>query len=332
MSAHRLTIIVPTFNRCACLELLLCHLKEELQPFEKDVLVYVADNASTDGTSTFIKKIIGDWPEMICYRHSNNVGADRNFIHCVSQVRTKWFWIIGDDDLPKRGVIAQLLNILQDRQPALLYMQNESMNLVMSAKQGEPVGEFQIAELDALSFLKIVNTWVTFISGMVVNRDKLIGALQGQQLNRFDGTSLVQLGWILPLVNTSGPFLLVRNRGILVKAGNTGGYQVLKTFSVNFPSIVREFFGNNKLFRKSIINQHIIKYLPGLIWHVRFGNLGNFQSEDKDLQHLIREQLGKYPLYWITVWPIMNLPKLLAWSFYGFARVISKIITKIDNF
>lgn len=326
MSTHRLTIIIPTFNRCASLELLLYHLKDELQIYKNDILVYISDNASTDNTNTIIKKIAGDWPELTSHRHQNNVGADRNFIHCVNQVQTKWFWIIGDDDLPKRGVIAKLLNQLDNRQPALLYMRSESMNLVQSADQGEPIDKFQVTELDALSFLKFVNTWMTFISSMVVNREKLIGALQGQQLSRFDGTSLVQLGWILPLLNTNGPFLIVLNRGILVKAGNTGGYQVLKTFGVNFPSIIMEFFEGNKLFYKGIINQHITEYLPRMIWNVRFGNLGNFQPEEKNIRHLIREKLSVFALYWITIWPIMSLPKFLAWPFYVVARITSKII------
>jgi len=329
MDSPKLTIIVPTFNRCNSLELLLCCLKSDLQPFGNDVAVYVSDNASTDATSSVLTKIQIDWPQLTIYRHATNVGPDQNFSHCVKQVRSRWFWIISDDDLPKRGVVAQILGILISQQPALIYIKSEWMNPVCSANQGEPIGLLSVINLDAISFATAVNTWLTFISGMVIDRELLVATPQGVQIDKFSGTSLVQLGWILPLLNTDGPFFFVKNRGILATSGNTGGYRVLKTFCSNFPAIINEFFGKNHKMSNAILRRHINDYLPGLIWTVRFESIGLFKAEESDEK--IWQQLRKYPVYWIFLWPIANMKKNFAWPFYVTLRLISKIRLKIKT-
>lgn len=327
MTSPQLTIIVPTFNRCNSLELLLRSLKTDLERFGNDVVVYVSDNASTDGTSSILGEIQTDWPQLAIYRHSTNVGADRNFSHCVKQVRSRWFWIVSDDDLPKPGVIAQILGLLINYQPALIYIRSEWMSPVYSANQGESVGGLSVVNLDAISFAAAVNTWLTFVSGMVIDREALMATQQGDQIDRFNGTSLIQLGWILPLLNTDGPFLYVKDKGVLATSGNTGGYSVLKTFCSNFPAIINEFFGGDQKIREAILVRHVRDYLPGLIWNVRFNNIGFFKAEESGNQ--IWQQLKRYPMYWFFLWPIINLNKNFAWPFYAILRLISKFRLKI---
>lgn len=318
-----LTIIVPTYNRSTNLDLLLRTLREETVSLADDVVILVSDNASQDNTPAVVAGASAGWPALVSYRQASNVGPDNNFCHCVRAVRTRWFWIIGDDDLPKRGTVAKVLALLREREPALLYMQSEWLSLVQSSDQGEAVGALKVIDVDALAFAKVLHTWVTFISGLVIDRERLERALDGQAIDRFNGTSLVQLGWVLPLFETEGPFLIVKNRCILATSGNTGGYKVLTTFCINFTEIVNEFFSENRRFVRSILSRHIAYYLPGLIWKVRFSNIGNFLPEESDA--LVKQRLGDYKLFWALVWPIMTLPRALAWPFYAVARLLSRL-------
>lgn len=329
MAEGLLTIIVPTYNRSSNLEMLLRVLREETVSLSNEVRVIVSDNASTDETPAVIMQAAANWPRLITHRHPSNIGADLNFCYCVRSVRTKWFWIIGDDDMPKQGVIAKILRLLRNYKPALVYMQSEWVNLVSSADQGINIDKLSVAELNADLFAESLSTWLTFISGMVIDKERLDHSLDGYQIDRFNGTFLVQLGWILPLLNTCGPFLIIRNRCILATSGNTGGYRVLETFFVNFPKIIKEFFGSNSVVCKAVLRQHICNYLPGFVWQVRFGAIGEFQPEDSSSR--MNEQLAGFPLYWSIIWPIMNLPKILAWPFYAASKVLLKYKRMITN-
>lgn len=317
-----LTIVVPTYNRSENLDLLLRTLREETALLTDDIVIFVSDNASQDNTQAVITAASEGWPALVSSRHPYNVGPDENFCHCVRTLKTRWFWILGDDDLPKRGMVAKVLTLLREREPALLYMHSEWLKSVQSPDQGEAVGSLNVHDVDALTFAKVLHTWVTFISGLVIDRERLETALQGQAIDRFNATSLVQLGWVLPLCKTHGPFLIIKDRCILATSGNTGGYRVLTTFCINFPEIVSEFFQDSPQFRDAILNRHIKHYLPSLIWKARFSNIGKFLPEDSNSD--LKQPLSEYLLFRILIWPIMTQPRLLAWPFYIVARALAR--------
>lgn len=278
-----LTIIVPTYNRSQNLKLLLLTLREETVLIADNVSVLVLDNASSDNTSAVINDIANNWPELIHHHHPTNIGAENNFLYAVKRIRTRWFWIIGDDDLPKRGIISNVLMLLQTRQPSLLYMESEWLNSVNSPDQGQQINALCISQLSALSFAKTVHVWITYISGMVINRQQLESVLQGQALDRYNGTSLVQLGWVLPMLKAENLFLYISSPCILATAGNTGGYNLLQVFGKNLHQILKDAFQNEKnieelSIRNSIISRVNINYLPFLIRGYKYGVMGSFKK------------------------------------------------------
>lgn len=321
MSHAKLTIIVPTYNRAAHLAVLLAALRSELRGLESHVEVLVSDNASTDTTPEVTAAAASDWPALSIQRHDTNIGPEGNFLSCVHRVSTRYFWIIGDDDCPKRGVLDKVVNLLVERMPSLVYIQSEWVNPLIGPDQGECINALNVSDLDAISFAASVNTWLTFISGIIVNRERLMAMPQGNQIDRFVGSYLVQLGWILPLLNTDGPFFFLRNKGILATSGNTGGYGVLETFCSSFPGIINEFFGEDHEIARAILERHIFDYLPSLIWNVRFNEIGFFVADES--RDKVWRQLRRYPAYWLFLWPIANLRKGFAWPFYAILRIAS---------
>lgn len=324
-----LTIVIPTYNRSTNLLTLLNALSEETASVENDVVVYVSDNCSPDDTAIIIANTKKEWPRLLSYRHQANIGADLNFLHCVENVNTRWFWILGDDDLPKRGVVSKIVRLLRERHPALIYMNSEWVSSVTNAHQGQAVDEFRIADLDALSFASHVSTWFTYISGLIIDKEALSNSLHEHYIDRFNGSSLIQLGWILPLLHTNGPFLYVYNKCILATSGNTGGYQVLRTFFINFPNIITDSFPASPNIWKSIMDYHVNEFLPSLAWQVRFKNIGNFHKESSI--DIINKGLGSYPQYWIFIWPILTLPKYIATTSYVLFIFISKLKAILIN-
>jgi abequosyltransferase len=326
MISPYLTIVVPTYKRSAHLANLLHALREEIVNVENDVVVYVSDNCSPDDTSEIIDSVKENWPSLRRYRHETNVGSDRNFLHCLNEIETRWFWIIGDDDLPRRGVIAKVISLLRNRQPALLYLHSEWVAPALNRDRGEPVNELHFSELDALCFADRVHVWTTFISGMVVDRDRLKTSLGINSVDRFNDSSLVQLGWVLPLLNSSGPFIYVSDRCVLASQGNSGGYQLLTVFGVNFTRIVNQVFGVGHPIAQKLINGNISKFLPSLIWGTRDLRLG-FRYANEDPWHALGTQLGSSYLYWVLLVPLGRFPRWLVLPLFLSWRALSRIAT-----
>lgn len=95
-----LTIFIPTFNRLTHLREQLERLLPQVNQINKEsglITVLVSDNASTDGTSAFLRGL-PSFP----WLHSNtqccNIGFDGQFTYLISTELGKYIWVLGDDD------------------------------------------------------------------------------------------------------------------------------------------------------------------------------------------------------------------------------------------
>jgi len=309
-----LTIVIPTYNRADCLSLLLTTLTEELCGLEEKVRVIVGDNASTDHTPAVTNAFLAANPTAEILRHSENLGADENFCRCIDNAHSQFFWIIGDDDLPKSGVLAAVVALLEQEDTDILYLNSEWMPAIRSAKDGEQVARLTARKLGGEDFAREVNVWVTFISGMVVNRERLFALNPGLDIRRFNGTCLVQLGWVLPLLMSGSSFKICGQRCVLATSGNTGGYGLFTVFGKHFPTILDAVCGSSSLIGRSISSQLRWVYIPRLIKGTRFGNIGAFQSED------ILGSLAAFKgslAYRLAMRPLIQFPRPLALLVYA---------------
>ena len=103
-----LTIYIPTYNRLNKLTNCLNAIKYDIAGYEDQVIVYVSNNASTDGTKEYLDSL--DW---IKVRHNDtNLGFVGNVIHGYNlPFESKFVWIIGDDDYLIAGSISELLEL-----------------------------------------------------------------------------------------------------------------------------------------------------------------------------------------------------------------------------
>ena len=322
MSSPLLTIVVPTYNRAENLGLLLGALRAELNGLESQVQVLVSDNASTDQTPEITGAMARDWDALTVQRHIINLGPDGNFCSGVHRVTTRYFWIIGDDDCPKSGVIAKILRLLSERQPALVYMQSEWLNPITGPEQGTPVGDLDVEWMEAEIFAKSVHVWVTFISGMVIDKTRLESALGKNKIERFNQTNLVQLGWIFPLLMTGGPFAFIRNKCILATSDNSGGYKLLTVFGVNFTRITRESFGKESVLTRLFIRGNLINHLPNVVWRGRKSAVRKTHESENTWEVLNRE-IGSYLIYWLLLVPLGRFPRWIMQPVFQSWRVLS---------
>ncbi len=324
MTKALITIIVPTFNRCKNLALLLNTLLLELDGLQDKVHIIIGDNASNDETPVLTALFKEKYPSAVVLRHAENLGGDENFCRCIDQVKSKYFWIFGDDDLPKSGTLRGILKILDDTQADILYLNSEWKDHISGSTDGEVITTLSSNKLNRLAFARQVNIWFTFISGVIVNFDSLRRLNSEFNQRKFSGTSLVQLGWILPLLMTGENFQIINQRCILATSGNTGGYKLFTVFGNNLPKILAEECGSGNAEYRVIMEQLCWSYIPRLLWMNRFSNLGKFESEGvMESMAPLRFSLA----YWILMYPLSCFNKFSSYPFLFIVKLASKFMT-----
>jgi abequosyltransferase len=323
MQQKLLTIIIPTYNRADCLALLLDTLAQEIAGIEEQVELVVGDNASNDRTPLVAAAFAARCSAAKVLRHEHNVGPEENFCRCIEAATGSFMWLIGDDDLPKTGVVAHVLALLRSSDPDLVYLGSEWLPEIAGPLAGAALRSFTPQRVSSADFAGYVNVWVTFISGMVVNRERLLAMRPLPDLRRFTGTSLVQLGWVLPLLMAGTRLYVVREPCMLATSGNTGGYKLIAVFATNLPRILDSVWGGGAAPPRGRGRARTGNYIPTLLWLTRFGNAARFSGED------IGESLGSlrstvaYPLVML---PVLRLPRPLASLFWTFSRLSGRAI------
>lgn len=323
-----LTIIVPTFNRNQHLSRLLDAIRSELEGLGDLVDVLVGDNCSTDGTEAVTATFKASCPSAIVLRHDKNYGADENFCRCIDRVRSRYFWIIGDDDLPRAGVVRQILEVLVTEAPDLVYLASEWRPELKNNGPEDPVTAVKAVRLDKVAFARRIHVWSTFISGMIVNLESFVAA-NGPAWRQYSGSSLVQLGWVLGSIKTGRRFLYISQKCVLATQGNTGGYSVLHVFGNNFPSITAEILGPKSKLAIAMTRRCAVEFLPDLIWGLRFKHLGDFAPENAAIA--LRSQLGRSASFWLLLMPIARLPRAAARWFLRIAHILARVLRVHDR-
>jgi glycosyltransferase involved in cell wall biosynthesis len=318
-----LTIVVPTYNRAENLSLLLHVLKAECATLEGAVDVLVSDDASTDRTPEVTRTMSETWPALRLQRHAQNRGLDENFCSCIDVVRSRYVWIMGDDDCPKRGVIGRLVELLRRTSPALVYLHCEGVNSITGPDQGVPVDALAVEWLGRLDFARRVNIWLTFTSGNIIDRSAVLREFGTHSIRRFANTSLVHVGWILALLQSGTGFAFIGERCVLTTRNNSGGYPILRVFGTHFTRIIRESIGSDARLRRAMIDGSVMRYLPGMVWGERTAPLKRFSADDP--WPGLRRELGRHPLFWILLVPLGKFPLWFAAPLHRAWRIANRL-------
>lgn len=104
----KLTIAIPTYNRCSALQENLSVIFSIIGP-ETEVLI--SDNASTD--STF--NVCQNYKERSNFRYiknNENLGYDNNVLSCASNAGGEYVWFLSDDDLITESLFLEVKEII----------------------------------------------------------------------------------------------------------------------------------------------------------------------------------------------------------------------------
>jgi hypothetical protein len=96
VTGPQLSIVIPTYNRAAQLQLLLSDMGEILESAGDRIQLVVCDNASTDSTSELLLAHCASWPSTIVVRRRVNLGMEGNIACAMFEGDGKYIWTLSD--------------------------------------------------------------------------------------------------------------------------------------------------------------------------------------------------------------------------------------------
>jgi abequosyltransferase len=323
---YLISILVPTYQRSGYLVRLLVELERQLLGIQRGVVeVVIADNCSLDDSFDHITSFVGQNCDWRAIRHSSNLGADGNMLSLVKSASGKYIWILGDDDLPRQGLVPLLVDCLSTLDLSLLYLPSfwapriDSLDL-------SPLLDLETIQYLPLDFASIHHVWTTFISSWVINAEHLSAAgvtRLGHESNL--GSNLVQLGWILPLIlHPSSRLLAARNTCILATSGNSGGYGFLDTFCINYPDMVSRYAASMPKFERALIGPFVASKLPMFILGARLGVVFHEHTRSRSNLAGALKRLWRYPQFLLFCVPAYFVPV----SMLKLARKVAHIMRR----
>jgi len=116
----KLSIVIPTFNRCYLLMDCVESIIVSSQGFEDRFELIVSNDASTDETEEVVRTLQDKYPLIKYIRNEKNLYTDKHFTKIIENANFEFFWIIGDDDKITKNAMQEVFKQL-DNDKNLIY-------------------------------------------------------------------------------------------------------------------------------------------------------------------------------------------------------------------
>lgn len=317
-----LSIAIPTYNRAPLLQLCLDQIRKQAVPYSNELEVLVLDNDSTDNTEQVVRDVIIQGLNLTYIKNSENIGAEKNVVECFKRSLGKYILILGDDDLILDSGIDKITDVLRKSEYGVVHLNCYGFKHDYISEYPRILPSGIINYNNLIDFIKRIHYQITFLSGNIINKSFLPNDFNAE---RFLGTNLPHLNWIVTAMCRSKQNIVINDYIIAAKTENTGGYKLCQVFAIFANNIFSEFISegaNKKIFE--IINLKLLSsFFP---YHIcRLRESGN-RFKQENFYHTLRPVYSNYVIFWILVVPIIVFPLSLAlfWE-----KVVRKAIAAV---
>lgn len=315
-----LTIAIPTYNRAGCLRELLTLLIEQVK-HEPRLELIISDNASPDNTSSVVQEFLDRALPVRYIRNLENIGADANFLQCFKEAKGKYVWIFSDDDLIIPGALRKILHYCEAAEYDLIWVNSYSFgqsHLPCAATAQNDALEI----FDPRTYAKHVHIFFTFISGNIINKDRVFQSQDSTDFAHLVGTNFGQLAWTYTALNGFVRGLYIREKLIAVRADNTGGYKLFQVFGPGLANITNQWVKSAKV-RRVIMNGTIQRFWPVML--LRYKKVAKDFTQEAKPENVLNPLFGDNFRYWLFAYPIIVLPYPLAALWTLAVRVVNRL-------
>lgn len=227
-----LAICIPTYNMAAWLPDLLDSILQQASTLDEPVQIAISDNASTDNTHELVAAYQVRYPHIRYFCHTENLGADRNFLAAAELGEARYCWLMGADDALAAGALQQILMTLRAEEPAVLLMDRYCCNATMEKPVYESFVRLQAScgfdfsdPAQVEEYLKQglgIGALFSYLSALVVRRQLWQQITVDEQ---FIGSAYIHVYMILtmlfyPQPGASAKLYYLHFPGVLTRLGN----------------------------------------------------------------------------------------------------------------
>lgn len=292
-----LTICLPTYNRAKYLKMQLERFSSIPSYMWNDVRIFISDNCSTDETESIGKAYASKSDFDIVYsKNEENLGMDGNFVTCFKSAKTKYVWLLGDDDIIIINELILIIETLHAKEVGV-------MHLGIGRKEKDSITIYNNSE----DFLKEIGIWISFISSNIVNT-KFV-----KQINfeKYYGSYFTLIPLYLTAMIRVG-FNIMVNEMVFEAGkdyGRNGGYNLAQVFVVNYLKIFDEYKVNGLISERLYQYERKVAFdfvMPMVYKYVFRNNPSNYEIEGTWM--LLFKEYGYSPvLYKIVKIVFFNL-------------------------
>jgi abequosyltransferase len=209
-----LSVCIPTYSRR---EQVLKTAALVCDQLPADAELVISDNGSADGTAEAVEAFAAAHPKQSVrlIKHAHNVGFDQNLLDVVSNARGDYCWLLGDDDVPRRGALARISSEL-DTRPDLAHMllnharfdavtrtiTKPRMVVLTADLVPTTASEFFFHRCPSRSYFQRLGTNVITLSANVVDRLKWLDA--AADAGSFIGSNMIHVFVITRMLAAGG--------------------------------------------------------------------------------------------------------------------------------
>jgi abequosyltransferase len=324
-----LTLAIPTYNRAANLELLLRNVAPQLAELPQ-VELLISDNASPDGTEAVVRRFIGEGLRCRYLRNAANLDADPNFLQCYEQAAGKYVWIFGDDDVLFPGSLAYILDLLAVADYNLIYLAPFGFVHEPDERRVANPRPAAYAFNDPIAFVHAAGLRgdLVMISAVIVNKETVESRPHPEFREGF-GTQLLQLGWTFTALGRMRRGLIFE-RGLyaVCELDPKRRFDLARVFGVNWAAAADRYLEPGSRLHGEVLRDQLYSWFV-TNWYGMRRNPSHTILRDPVAQ--MRPIYGRFPLFWLGVYPILEWPMPLAGAWLGLWRAIRRVDRAVNR-
>lgn len=286
-----LSLCIPIYNRLAYLERQLNRMLEDKELFKEQIQLIISDNCSTDDLQSCCEKYQKQGLNLTYHCNESNLGPDGNFDWCFHHAEGRYVWLLGSDDIPVKGVLWQILEILKDGDYGLVHLSTSPRNERLRLYHNNN------------GILADINVWITFVSSNIIGTH----SVQNYDLKDYLGSYMIQVPAYLNACLATEDNALVY-LGQLFEEGsdavNNGGYNLFKVFVDNLFKMYQQFVDKGMLSQKTfeLIKEREYKsWLIGVVVDMLILKRTRRRNFDQtDAWSVLRKHYGGYMYFYYT--------------------------------
>ena len=283
-----LSICIPTYKRERFLvdlvDVLIGQISQE--EISQEIEIIVSDNDPESEIASLLRNQIQNNTFFTYIKNKTNIGPKENLMSLYEKVNGKYIWFLGDDDLPAENAIQEILHLLKNYEPNLIFLKPQftSNHKSFIPKSHEKINFF---EVNAKKFIINSQMHITFTSSLIFNNTKY-SELEGKlNYRQFINTNFCFLEFILSLLKTEKKLFTSNDILITAFGGTQGGYDVINAFGVELIKIIDTKLESSSFENKFMKKIILTAFIPSICHSMKEQSLGNFKLDYEKAKHCI---------------------------------------------